>query len=189
MNQFIIFALLFVYAIPQAFAGSGGVEDSEESIHFGVKLGPTNVVDNPNGYGLFYNYVIVPPNTFKQNELLSKLTIAFEAEYVDLGRSRRSYYIVQVANHKASTYGVVGMASYPINQLFSVLAKAGLASATRKFQCIVTGCGVDYSITTLGWHTGIEAQYKLTPQINFSVGYDHYPNGFRMTFGSIASRF
>jgi len=189
MNQIIIAASLSFFAISQAVADSGGVADSGKAKYFGVKFGPSNVVDGSNGYGLFYNYVVFVPNTFNQNELLSKLSIAAEVEYVDLGRSRRNYYFAQVANHKASTYGVVGTASYPINQFVSVLAKVGLASVTRRYQCVVAGCGVDYSTTALGWHTGVAVQYQLTPQMTLGVGYDYYPDGYKMMSGIIATNF
>jgi len=181
MNRIAIAVLSSIALATPAVAATGGVADSAGIIHLGAKLGPSNVRGKPSGFGIFGGYTIFGPNTFKENNFLSKVSIAAEGEYVDLGNTPVS----ATATYKASTFGVVGAATYPINAQFAVIAKAGLASITRTFNC---GVWCDSS-SIIGLHGGAAGQYNLSPLMSLRAGYDFYPDGYSMMSASALYKF
>lgn len=174
MNKIAVSILLTVFVAANALA-AGGVADAKGTIHVGVKAGPSNLTTSPIGFGVYGGYTLFGPNTFKNNDFFSKVSFAVEGEYVDLG---------SVTGYSASTMGAVAAATYPINDQFSAIAKAGVASVTHKFPsayiCGFTICTGTASVTTTGVHGGIAGQYNLTQKIGLRAGYDFYPDGFSM---------
>lgn len=181
MTRIIFLVLSLFLFLPHSTAA--GV-DSKGAMHIGVKFGPSSIAKNPSGYGVYAGYTIFGSNTFNWSELISKASIAVEGEYVDLGGSS-----TDTSTEKASTYGVVGSATYPIDQMFSVVAKVGLASITQKYysSCLISQC--IFTTTSIGLHGGVAGQYNLSRQMVFRVGYDLYPDGFSMLSFNVVSKF
>ena len=172
MNKFAFATVLSILvSVNTAFAAEGNA-DKEGTIHVGIKAGPSDVSGSPTGFGVYGGYTLFGPNTFKNNDFLSKLSFAVEGEYVDLGSST-SWGIT----YSASTLGGVAAATYPVNEKFSVIVKAGMASVTSK----ISGCGWGWcgSSTSIGLHTGAAAHFNITPNIGVRAGYDSY-SGYRM---------
>lgn len=163
---FVIAALLSVVVATPASASDG-------KAYAGIRVGQSNLTDNPLGFGILGGYTIAEPNTLKGNNFLSKLKIAVEGEYINLGSS--SYATGSV---KASSIGVSLVAKYPFNDQFSALASAGLARTTVETKINAFGPfpGFSSSSTSLGVHGGIAGEYNLTREFTLRGGYDFYPN-------------
>jgi len=184
MNKIVVSILLSLFVAANAWAASGGA-DPKGTIHVGVKAGPSNLTNSPIGFGVYGGYTLFGPNTFKNNYFFSKLSFAVEGEYVSLG---------SVSGYSASTMGVVAAATYPINERFSAIAKAGVASLTHKYPNVYwcgtfSLCNGTASVTTTGVHGGIAGQFNLTPKIGLRAGYDFYPDGFSMLSASGVFKF
>ncbi|HEY0665433.1 MAG TPA: outer membrane beta-barrel protein [Gallionella sp.] len=177
MYKFAASMLLTFFVAANAMA-AGGVADKKGTIHVGVKVGPSDVTGSPVGVGVYGGYTLFGPNTFNQNEFLSKLSFAVEGEYVNLG-STTTWGVT----YSAYTMGAVAAATYPLNEQFSVIAKAGVASVTSE----ITGCGwwCNASSTSIGAHAGAAGQFNLTPQIALRAGYDSYPKHSMMSFSGV----
>lgn len=177
MNKIAVSILLSFFVAANAVA-AGGVADKKGTIHIGLKVGPSDVTGSPTGFGIYGGYTLFGPNTFKQNDFLSKLSFAVEGEYVNLGSAS-----TLGLTYSATTMGAAAAATYPLNEQFSVIAKAGVSSVTSE----VTGCGVfcNVSTTSIGLHTGAAGQYNLTPQIALRAGYDSYPKHSMMSFSGV----
>jgi hypothetical protein len=184
MNKIAVSILLTLFVAANALA-AGGVADKKGTIHVGVKAGPSNLTNSPIGFGVYGGYTLFGPNTFKNNNFFSKLSFAVEGEYVSLG---------SVSDYSASTMGVVATATFPINEQFSAIAKAGPASVTHKYPTAYfcgtfTLCTGTASVTTTGVHGGIAGHYNITPKIGVRAGYDFYPDGFSMMSASGVFKF
>ena len=169
MNKIAIAILLSIFVAANTAAASEGVADQEGTIHAGIKLGPTDVNGSPIGFGLYGGYTIFGPDTFKNHAFFSKVSIAVEGEYVSLGNSSSLG-----VSYNAATVGAVAAATYPINEQFSLIVKAGMASVTSK----ISGCGwgCNGSSTSIGAHAGAAGHFNITPKIGVRAGYDTYPN-------------
>lgn len=170
MNKIIIAVLLSVFAVP-VFAGN------EAGIYAGVKLGTSNVGVTAFGYGVYGGYIIdssVTSSITSKSEFTKKLNFAGEVEYTSLGNTS-----LGGVTYSASAIGAVLAVTYPINQQFSAIAKAGLARSSHEVTC--SGCGVywpNINTSTIGLRYGAAGQYNLTQQIGLRAGYDAYPDGF-----------
>lgn len=157
------------------FAGNAiaeGVSDNAGTIFFGFKLGPTNITHDSTGKGFYGGYTIYGPNTFMNNAHLAKTSIAAEGEFADLGRPAGNI------KSKASTLGLVAAATYPINEQFSFIAKAGWARVNHQIDCGSAPCSG--STITQGLHTATALQYNMATMMALRAGYDLYPDRFRM---------
>ena len=65
MNKFFIAGLFCILMISQVFAENSGVVDSEGTVHFGFKLGQSNVVSSSTGYGIYAGYTFMAPVPFQ----------------------------------------------------------------------------------------------------------------------------
>lgn len=177
MNKIVVSILLSLFVAANALA-AGGVADKKGTIHIGAKVGPSDVTGSPVGVGIYGGYTLFGPNTFNQNEFLSKLSFAVEGEYVNLGSASSGGL-----TYSAYTMGAVAAATYPLNEQFSVIVKAGVATVTSE----ITGCGwfCDVSSTSIGAHAGAAGQFNLTPQIALRAGYDNYPKHSMMSFSGV----
>ena len=177
MNKIAIAVLLSIFISVNA-AASEGVADQEGTIHAGIKLGPSDVTGNPIGFGVYGGYTLFGPNTFKNQAFFSKLSMAVEGEYVHLGNASSLG-----VSYSAATLGAVAAATYPINDQFSVIVKAGMASVTSK----ASGCGLlcNASSTSIGVHTGAAGHFNITPKIGVRAGYDSYPNHSMLSVGGV----
>jgi len=179
MNKIAIAALLSIFVAANAAAASEGVADQEGTIHAGIKLGPSDVTGSPIGFGVYGGYTLFGPNTFKNHAFFSKLSIAVEGEYVNLGNSSSGGL-----SYNAATLGGVAAATYPINEKFSVIVKAGMASVTGK----ISGCGGGWcnaSSTSIGLHTAAAGHFNITPKIGLRAGYDSYPSYRMISAGAV----
>lgn len=173
MKRIAAVALLSVFVTTPAFAEYDGVADKVGTVHAGVKLGFTNYVNSPMGFGIYGGYTIVGPDTFRGN-FFSKISIAVEGEYVNLGKTNYAF-----GDYKANGLGVAAAATYPINRQFSATAKAGV-SRTSNTYTDRTNPYINYSNSYIGLHGGIAGQFHLNQQIGFLAAYDFYPNGYDM---------
>lgn len=168
MNKIVVSILLTFFMAANALA-AGGVADKEGTIHIGAKVGPSDVNGSPIGFGVYGGYTIFGPDTFKNHAFFSKVSIAVEGEYVNLGNSSSLG-----VSYNAATLGAVAAASYPINEQFSLIVKAGMASVTSKFSGCSWGCNA--SSTSIGVHAGAAGHFNITPKIGVRAGFDTYPN-------------
>lgn len=182
MNKIAVVALLSAFFAAPAFAEYDGVADKAGTIHAGAKLGFTNYVNSPVGYGIYGGYTILGPNTFKGN-FFSRISIAAEGEYVSLGKTSYTF-----GNYKASAMGAAAAATYPINKQFSATAKAGVSRTTNNFTS-ATNPLASYSNSYIGLHGGIAGQFHLDQHIGFLAAYDFYPNGHDMMSVSAMYKF
>jgi hypothetical protein len=171
MNKFFIAGLFYILMISQVFAENSGVVDSEGTVHFGFKLGQSNVVSSSTGYGIYAGYTFYGPGSFSM-KYLERASVAAEMELTSLGpfqNSRVKFF--------GSVYGVSGVATYPVNQDIALITKAGIARTIRKYDCGWSACGDVPSSKSLGLHLGIAGQYKLSDLMSLRGGYDVYPEG------------
>lgn len=183
MKKITAAALLSALIATPAFADYDGVADKVGTVHAGVKLGFTNYVNSPIGFGVYGGYTVVGPNTFKENPFFSKISIAAEGEYASLGST--SY---TSGDYRADAIGVAAAATYPINRQFSATAKAGISRTSNKYTD-KTNPGINYSHSYIGLHGGIAGQYHLDQHLGFLAAYDFYPNGYEMTSVSAMYKF
>lgn len=92
---------------------------------------------------------------------------AAEVAFVNLGSADN---VVSGAIVKSGALSVSGVGSYPINNMFSLIGKMGVALTTLK------ATGTDSSSKT-GLVFGVGAQYNLNNRIGMRVGYDAYNVG------------
>lgn len=183
MKKITAVVLLSAFVAAPALADYDGVADKVGTVHAGAKLGFTNYVNSPMGFGIYGGYTVVGPNTFKGNPFFSKISIAVEGEYVSLGST--SY---TSGDYRADAMGVAAAATYPINRQFSATAKAGLSRTTNKYTD-KTNSVFNYSHSYFGLHGGIAGQYHLNQKIGFLAAFDFYPNGYDMTSVSAMYKF
>ena len=158
MKKVIIAALLSAFVATPAFA------EKDTGIYAGVKVGQSDVGGNAIGYGVYGGYNIDQSVTSKiagGSQFMEKVSFAGEVEYTSLGSN---------TIYKASSIGAVLAATYPINQQFSAIAKAGLARTVNDVSFL--------SSTTIGLRVGIAGQYNLNEKIGLRAGYDVFPDGF-----------
>ena len=175
MKRIAIAALLSVFvAAPAVAADAAGV-------YAGIKVGPSDVTGSPLGFGLYGGYNIDPGATSK---ITTKVSFSGEAEYTNLG-SNTTFGVT----YKASAIGFVVAATYPINQQFSVIGKAGLARTAYDVTC--PGCGPfgSYTKNTIGLRAGVAGQYNLTQQIGLRAGLDFYPDSYSMISAGAVIKF
>ncbi len=106
--------------------------------------------------------------------------LAVEAGYIDFGKAKyQASYTGGSAQGtlKAGGFDVVGLASLPLNDSFSIFGKAGLVAARVKSNLIAVGGAAgasgrasDNSIRPL---LGVGALYKLTDHVDLRADYDH----------------
>ena len=180
MNRIILATLLSMFAATNAIA-AGGAADQEGTIYAGVKVGPSDVGGGTTGFGAYGGYTLFGPNTFKNNDFFSKLSFAVEGEYVDLGKST-----TWGITYSATTLGAMAAATYPLNEKFSIIVKAGMSSVTSK----ISGCGwwCNTSSTSIGLHTAAAGHFNITPKIGVRAGYDSY-SGYRLMSASGVFKF
>lgn len=180
MIRFLTVVLLLASFTRQAYAAEAGIADMEGTIHAGIKIGSSNI-NNSSGAGFLAGYTLFGPNTFTNSELLSRMSIAIEGEYVDLTGFSSARTLRNV-----STFGFVGAASYPISKSYSVIAKLGLASSTRKNSCGQVWCD---STTTYGLHGAAAWQYNVGKRMAFLAGYDYYNGGYSMISFNVVTKY
>ena len=176
MKKIVIAMLLTVLvAAPAVAADAGG-------IYAGVKLGLSDVVGSTLGFGVYGGYNIDPSVTAK---ITSKVSFAGEAEYTNFGSN--TYFLG--SKYSAAAIGGVVAVTYPINQQFSVIAKAGLARTTTDVTC--AGCGPfwNHTTNTIGLRVGAAGQYNLTRQVGLRAGLDLYPDGYSMVSAGAVIKF
>lgn len=183
MKPIAVVALLTTFIAAPAFAEYDGVADKAGTIHAGVKLGFSNYVNSPLGYGIYGGYTILGPNTFKGNPFFSKISIAVEGELASLGSTSYAF-----GDYRASVMGAAATATYPINRQFSATAKAGVSRSTNTYTDR-TNPALDYSQAHIGLHGGIAGQYHLDPHVGFLAAYDFYPNGYDLMSVSAMYKF
>jgi OmpA-OmpF porin, OOP family len=96
--------------------------------------------------------------------------LAAEVAFINFG----SADLALGATAKSSALNVSGVASYPINDLFSLIGKMGVALTTLK----VTGSD---SASKMGLTFGVGAQYNFDDQIGMRASYDVYNVGGAIT--------
>ncbi len=173
MKRLTVIALSSAFIATPAFAEYDGVADKVGTVHVGIKAGFTNYVNSPTGVGIYGGYTIVGPNTFR-GDFFSKISIAVEGEYADLGSTDYFY-----SDYKADAIGVSAAATYPINRQFSATAKAGVARTSDTFTSR-TNPFFSYSNSYVGLHAGIAGQFHVNQQVGFFAAYDIYPNSYSM---------
>ena len=159
-------------------AAKEGVADSEGTIHFGMKLGPTNIEKGTSAIGWYGGYTIIGPGIFMANEFVSKLSVAIEGEYIDLGSSSAAAR----QSERAGTYGFAGAATFPMEEKFGAIFKAGVSSVQYKVGSAAT-------LTKIGIHLGVAGQYQWATLLSLRFGYDIYPAGYSMTSASAVYRY
>ena len=176
MNKFSIAGLFYILVISQAFAENSGAEnsgdvDSEGTFHSGLKLSKSNVAKSSVGYGVYGGYTFYGPGSFSM-KYLDKASVAGEIEFVGLGNFRNAS-----KTFRGVVYGVSGVVTYPINQDFAFVTKAGIARIARKYDCGWSTCADVSSNKSIGLHLGVAGQYKLSRLMSLRGGYDVYPEG------------
>ena len=169
--------IIIIAALLSVFVAAPAVAADAAGIYAGIKIGPSDVTGSPLGFGLYGGYNIDPGVTSK---ITTKVSFAGEAEYTNLG-SNTTLGIT----YKASAIGFVVAATYPINQQFSVIGKAGLARTAYDVTC--PGCGAAWNNTTntIGLRAGAAGQYNLTQQVGLRAGLDFYPNYSMISAGAV----
>lgn len=183
MKKITAVALLSAFVATPVLADYDGVADKVGTVHGGVKLGFTNYVNSPMGFGVYGGYTVVGPDTFKGNAFFSRISIAAEGEYVSLGSTSYTY-----GNYRADALGVAAAATYPINRQFSATAKAGISRTSNTYKDKANSL-LNYSHAHIGLHGGIAGQYHLNPKLGFLAAYDFYPNGYDMMSVSALYKF
>lgn len=147
--------------------------DSEGTIHVGIKLGQTTASSSPMGFAIHGGYTLYGAGTFDGSDFTSRLSVALEGEWANLN-------IFSVSDNKvyrASSEGVAGVASYPINAKFAAIARAGLSRVSHTIDCGQPRCNSNTRIGLLG---GVAGQYWVSRLMSVRAGYDIYPGNFRM---------
>jgi OOP family OmpA-OmpF porin len=98
--------------------------------------------------------------------------IGAEVGYVDLGKAEASAPGI-VASFKARGVELVGVASYPFNEQFSVFAKAGALFSKTKLN---TNVGINASDNNTDFTFGLGARYNLTRNFGVRAEWQRYQN-------------
>ena len=174
---------MLIFASASALAEQQVVASTSGAIHVGVKLGPSSVEHNPFGFGFFGGYTLLGPGPRNLGGFqIADASIALEGEYVSLGRA-----VVSTAEiHKASTFGAVAVATFPLGADLSVIVKAGVSRISHTSNCTPKGCN---NTLKVGLHTAAAGQFELTPMSSLQLGLDFYPDGYRLISAALAYKY
>jgi hypothetical protein len=181
MKKIAVAVLLSSFAAAPAFAENDG------GIYVGAKMGSSNVGGSAFGYGVYGGYLVdsdVTSGVTSLSEYTEKLRFAGEVEYTTLGSNSTWGAGFTYATYRASAFGIVLAATYPVNPQFSVIAKAGIARTSYELSC--SGCSWGFNTSTVDMRGGVAGQYNLTEQLGLRAGIDSYPDGFtQMSAGAV----
>jgi OmpA-OmpF porin, OOP family len=151
MKKIAIVALLSAFAAAPALAEN----------YIGVNVGSAKIdlsgAGNTNSFGLLAGFGI--------NE-----NVAIEAAYTSFGTDNAPNGTLKSTGMSAS-----GVASYPINEQFSVFGKLGFAATTIDVTVISPAASASFNHT--GMTYGFGAQFNVNKQIGIRAGYDSYQVG------------
>ena len=127
-------------------------------MHLGANVGSAKIdvteLDSSRAFSVFGGYSISP-------------NFAAEVAFVNFGSADN---VVSGAVVKSSALSVSGVGSYPVNNMFSLIGRMGVALTRQE------ATGTD-STSNTGLTFGIGAQYNLNKWIGMRIGYDLYNVG------------
>jgi len=164
MNKFLAVALLSALATP-AFADSSnlsglyaGATLGTGSASFSAPVGSGLVVDNTKSrpvYGVFGGYRYTP-------NLAAELAYT-GVSYIYTTAAGTRYLSKQIA------FSLTAVGSYPINDVFSIYGKLGVASSSSENDSVG-----EQNTRRFGPTFGAGAEYRITPKIAARLGIDSY---------------
>lgn len=166
MNKYVVATLLSAFlAVPAVLAAPAAppppVAPTGTGYYAGAKLGvvknSTSTAGERSGaFGVFGGYMAGPD-------------FALQIGYTNLGN-------VDVGRKKITALELSAVATFPINEQFSLLGKLGMANTVQSDR--------GRTAARLAATYGMAGQFKISPTVGIRFGWDHYSFGGDQIYGS-----